>query len=250
MGRFETTASTYERFREPYPAEFFAAIAKRLNLVGRERLIDLGTGPGVIALGLAPYVGSVFGVDPEPTMLAEARANAERRGIALSLFAGRTEDLPADHGRFDIISIGRALHWMDRAATLAVLERILAQDGVILIIGSRSDTSGRNPWYETLESMLRSWNPTAQRGWNHIYEPWFNETPFGAGDRITYAFEQPVTPEDLFNRALTRSSTSAAILGERLDDCRAALHAALAPFFPEGVRSESLTATAWVIRRR
>src|SRR5277367_2151063 len=52
MGRFETTARTYAARREPYPAEFFAAAADALKLRGDESLIDLGTGPGLLATAL------------------------------------------------------------------------------------------------------------------------------------------------------------------------------------------------------
>jgi predicted RNA methylase len=74
MGRFATTAELYEQYRPPYPAEFFQAVAQRLTLSRQHALIDLGTGPGLLALGFAPYAGRVVGVDPEPEMLAAARA--------------------------------------------------------------------------------------------------------------------------------------------------------------------------------
>jgi hypothetical protein len=57
MGRFETTAPTYAARREPYPPSFLAAAADLLKLEGCEGLIDLGMGPGPLALGFAPYVG-------------------------------------------------------------------------------------------------------------------------------------------------------------------------------------------------
>ena len=250
MGRFETTASTYERYREPYPPEFFAAIADRLAVSGNERLIDLGTGPGVIALGMAPHVGSVLGVDPEPSMLSEAEANAARRGVALPLLAGRAEDLPAELGTFDIVTIGRALHWMDRPAALAVLDRILAKDGAILIIGTIAGTGEDNPWRGTMTEVLHSWNPDAHGRWDHVYNGWWDGSPFGEMEAILHPFQQPVTPDWLFKRALTRSSTSAAILGDRIEACREELLAALTPFFPEGERMETLVAKANVIRRR
>ena len=44
MGRFETTAAAYAARREPYPPAFFAAVAEKLGLTGREALIDLGIG--------------------------------------------------------------------------------------------------------------------------------------------------------------------------------------------------------------
>ncbi|MCX5481411.1 class I SAM-dependent methyltransferase [Kaistia geumhonensis] len=249
MGRFETTAATYERFREPYPAAFFAKVAERLGLAGSERLIDLGTGPGILALGFAPYVGSVLGVDPEAEMIAVARDNAARDGLALPLIHGRTEDLSADLGTFDLVTIGRALHWMERAPTVAVLDRLLAQEGVILTTGSAPAKDDRNPWLETMERVSHSWAPHDERVLS-VYRTWFEATPFAEVEDITYVFAAPVTPEHLFARLLTRSSTSPAILGDRIAACRAELLGELAPFFPDGEREETLVARATVIRRR
>lgn len=73
MGRFATTAPLYEQFRPPYFPEFFRTVAQKQMLGRQHALIDLGTGPGLIALGFAPYVGRVVGVDPEPAMLEAAK---------------------------------------------------------------------------------------------------------------------------------------------------------------------------------
>lgn len=250
MGRFASTAETYRRFREPYPPAFFALVADRLALGGHEALIDLGTGPGVLALGFKPYVGSILGVDPEPNMLAAARSDAAAAGIELPLIAGRTEDLPADLGPFDLITIGRALHWMDRAATLPVFERLLAPGGAILICGTSPVKDARNHWYEPFDAVNLAYSSRKTTGWREIYENWFNETAFAETEVIEHEFTQSITPEALFERLLTRSSTSPAVLGDRLESCRADLMAALEPYFPDGARSETLRAKANVYRRR
>ncbi|WGS22991.1 hypothetical protein [Bradyrhizobium sp. ISRA463] len=52
MGRFATTAPLYEQFRPPYFPEFFRTVAQKQMLGRQHALIDLGTGPGLIALGL------------------------------------------------------------------------------------------------------------------------------------------------------------------------------------------------------
>ena len=72
MGRFASTVALYEELRPPYPEEFFRTVALRLKLSKQHALIDLGTGPGLLALGFAPHVGRIVGVDPEPDMLAAA----------------------------------------------------------------------------------------------------------------------------------------------------------------------------------
>jgi predicted RNA methylase len=80
MGRFATTAALYEDLRPPYPPAFFRSVAEKLALSGQSALIDLGTGPGLLALGFAPFAGRIVGVDPEPDMIAAAaRASALTR---------------------------------------------------------------------------------------------------------------------------------------------------------------------------
>src|SRR5690242_18392115 len=144
MGRFATTVALYEELRPPYPPAFFATVAERLRLSRQHVLIDLGTGPGLLALGFAPFVGRVTGVDPEPAMLAAARAAAAREGKALELIESRAEDLGPDIGRFDFVTIGRALHWMDETALGALFQRLAAPHGVIAVCASFSSHDGRN----------------------------------------------------------------------------------------------------------
>jgi ubiquinone/menaquinone biosynthesis C-methylase UbiE len=95
MGRFATTVPLYEKLRPPYPAVFFRNIARRLHLGREHALIDLGTGPGLLALGFAPYVGCVVGVDPEPAMLAAARKAAADASKAITLIESRAKPFRA-----------------------------------------------------------------------------------------------------------------------------------------------------------
>ena len=244
MGRFETTAATYAARREPYPAAFFAAVAERLGLVGREALIDLGTGPGVLALGFSPYVASVCGVDPEPAMLAEAARTAAAAGLTFPLALGRAEDVGADLGTFDLVTIGRALHWMEREPTLAALDRMLAPGGCILICGSRM--SEANPWRGAFERVTRAWSGGGEPHHRRVHEQFFEGARYARVDEIEVAHRQPIDVEALVERALTRSTTSPAMLGDRAEAFKAELREALAPFFTEGGVEEIVEARARV----
>src|SRR5271156_6992648 len=83
MGRFASTVAYYESARPPYGAAFFEAVALELGLDGDQRLLDVGAGPGILAVGFAPYCREVVGVDPEPAMVEAARVAAERTGVAV-----------------------------------------------------------------------------------------------------------------------------------------------------------------------
>ncbi len=246
VGRSETTSRTYAARREPYPPAFFAAAAEALKLSGREGLIDLGTGPDLLALGFAPYVGSVLGVDPEPAMVAAARQAAAEAIIRFPVIEVRAEDVAAELGPFDLATIGRALHWMDRERTLAVLDRILAPDARILVCGSTSVAGESNPWRAAYDAVLRSWRDPRDGAHRRVDEHWFDSTRFMRIGEVKVGHNQEITPQALFERALTRSTSSPAILGERVGAFRAELLEALGPFFPNFVGREVIEAKAWV----
>ena len=158
MGRFASTVAFYESARPPYGAAFFAEVARALGFDRRERLLDVGAGPGLIAIGFAAYCGEIVGVDPEPAMIEAAREAAERSGVALRLIESRFEDLPARLGAFDVVTIGRALHWLDPDPARSMLERVVAPQGRILVCRARSVKDGRNPWLDAFDAVRGRWS--------------------------------------------------------------------------------------------
>jgi SAM-dependent methyltransferase len=254
MGRFETTVPFYARYREPYPAVFFSAVAERLGFRGDEKLLDVGCGPGLLAVGFAPFVGSCTGVDPEPAMLAAARAAAQAAGVELRLIEARVEDLPAGIGAFDLVTIGRALHWLNREATLQVLNRIVAADGAVLSCGTRTSGSDLNPWAKPYEAVTRAWasEPDDQlyrRRYHIDHAAWFAGSRFQMVEEIKLTYRHRVTIADLVGRALSKSTTSPEVLGDRRAAFEDAIGKALEPFAVEGVLDEEVEPVATVMKQ-
>ena len=219
-------------------------------------LIDLGTGPGLLALGFAPYVGRIVGVDPEPAMLAAAKKAAERASQAFTLIAGKTEDLPDDIGRFDVVTIGRALHWMDREATLARLERLVAPEGVILVCASFSATNERNPWLGEYNTARRAWSEeslwseSGSGGRTHRdLAGFFRGTRFHAADVIKVETSHEISVRDLARRVLTFSSSSPDVLGDKAEAMLRDVEQRLLPLSRDGWITEVVAATAQQVKR-
>jgi SAM-dependent methyltransferase len=250
MGRFESSVAFYDRYREPYPAEFFAEAAGRLRVQGAERLLDAACGPAPLAIGFAPYVGSCVGVDPEPGMLAAARQLASGAGVRLQLIESRLEDLPASAGIFQIATIGRALHWLDRDGAIAVFERVLVLGGYVLVCGALSAHGPENPWSTAFHDIRWAWSEDPSDRRYHIdVDAWFSGTAFHKVEEIQVNYHHRVTLDGLIGRALSMSTTSPALLGERRADFEAALRAALEPFAEDGSLAEEVRARAQVFRR-
>jgi SAM-dependent methyltransferase len=256
MGRFATTVALYEELRTPYPPAFFREVAQRLAFTKAQALIDLGTGPGLLALGFAPYVGRITGVDPEPAMLAAARKAAERGSQDLTLIAGKAEDLPDDIGRFDVVTIGRALHWMDRDLTLERLERLVEPNGVILVCSSVSAGEGRNPWLEDYNAARRAWSNESlwsdsgsARRTHRDLAGFFHGTRFQTGDVIKVETSHQVSLHNLARRVMTFSSSSPGVLGDQAEAMVRDVEQRLFPFSRDGFVSEVVVAMAQVVRR-
>ena len=240
MGRFATTVALYEELRPPYPAEFFRGVAQRLSLGKQHALIDLGTGPGLLALGFARYVGRIVGVDPEPAMIAAATKAAARASQTITLIEGKAEELPEEIGRFEVVTIGRALHWMDRDATLAVLERLVSPDGRILVCASFSAMDGSNPWLDEYNEARRVWSRPSlwSENWAVASEPiatlrrFFRGTRFHVADLIKVESSHEIDVRDLARRVLTFSPSSPDALGDRADAMLHDVEAASAPLQP------------------
>jgi SAM-dependent methyltransferase len=256
MGRFASTVSLYENLRPPYPPAFFRTVAERLSFSQKHALIDLGTGPGLLALGFAPYVGRIVGVDPEGAMLAAARRAAAREGRELTLIEGRAETLAETVGTFEVVTIGRALHWMDRDGALALFDRLLARDGTILVCASFSARDARNPWLEDYNAARRAWSPATL--WDESgsgarthrdLAVFFDASAFRPVDRIKVETSHSVSVGDLAKRVLTFSSSSPEVLGDKAEAMLADVAERLLPFSRDGRVAETLVSTAQVVRR-
>lgn len=88
-------ASHYLRYRPSYPRPLLADLVARANPPVGSVLLDLASGPGRVALDLAPSFETVWAIDLEPEMVEVGRQEAARRRIGnVSWVVGRAEDAP------------------------------------------------------------------------------------------------------------------------------------------------------------
>ena len=249
MGRFASTAQFYGRYREAYPSEFFRAVAVRLGLTGRERLVDAACGPAPLAIGFAPFVGSAVGVDTEPKMVAAAKVAAAEAGVRIELLEARIEDVGENLGSADLVTIGRALHWLPRDGTLAVLDRMVAKNGWIAVCWSITSEAPINRWAGAFHRIQLPWSsdPHGQR-YRLRPETWFDGSRFRKAGEIAVTQRRAVKIDDLIGRALSRSTTSPAVLGNRRREFERALREGLKPFSRGGVLHEEIIARATIFQ--
>src|ERR1700719_4219688 len=99
-----------------------AVLREELSLDGTARLIDVGCGPGSVALLMAPLFAEVVGVDPDPGMIAAAMTEASRRGVTNGRWMEMpAEALPADLGSFRVATFPQSFHWMNREKVASIV---------------------------------------------------------------------------------------------------------------------------------
>jgi len=251
--RFRSAAEHYRKGRPPYAAALFDRVAQRVGLMQGHAVLDLGCGPGQLALGFARFSGFVTAIDPEPEMLRIAANEAAEAGYKIRFLEGSSYDIGPALGIFHLTAIGRAFHWMDRADTLERLDGMIDRSGALALFADRHPEVPENAWRKAYDAVLDSYSAedSARRQrkgstWPH-HEAVLLDSCFSQLERIG-VIEQRRTPvTHIEDRMLSLSSVSRDKIGARTEAMIAELREALAPFaidgaVPEVVESEALIA--------
>jgi ubiquinone/menaquinone biosynthesis C-methylase UbiE len=95
-----------------------------------DRVLEIGTGTGNIALHIAPHVASVVGVDISPEMVQEAEQKRSHIGISNVEFrVGDAYDLPFEDGTFDRVVCVNVLQTMKEPERAIREGRRVLRDG-------------------------------------------------------------------------------------------------------------------------
>jgi 2-polyprenyl-3-methyl-5-hydroxy-6-metoxy-1,4-benzoquinol methylase len=105
---------------------------ERFGLVGCERVLDLGCGPGQWLPSLARQNAGVIGVDVDATLLEVARETAAPRHRVM-LVQSRAESLCFRGATFDAVLCYGVLMYTDYETTLREVSRVLKPGGRLII---------------------------------------------------------------------------------------------------------------------
>jgi SAM-dependent methyltransferase len=220
VGLFTGTASYYARFRSRYPPELLTRLAEEARLDGTGRLLDLGSGPGFLAVPLSAYVAEVVAVDPEPEMLAELDAPTNVRTVV-----GRAEDVDETWGSFRLATIGRAFHWMDGPLVLERLARVTSQ---LALVGDRLEETDAQVTVRDVAEELFGERPAMKQP-NVKYEESLAASAFSDVVELRVEVDRTWTVEQLIGLAYSTSYGAPHRVGVRRDEFERVLRERLRP---------------------
>ncbi len=143
-GSFGAVATHYERYRPGPPEDAVAWLLP--EPVGT--VADLGAGTGALTRLLVEHADRVVAVEPDDRM----RAVLADEGAGVSPVDGRGESLPLADGSVDAVLASSSWHWMDPAATLAEVRRVLVPGGLVGVMWTGPDQAG--PFMERVRALL------------------------------------------------------------------------------------------------
>jgi predicted RNA methylase len=253
--RFRSTVPFYAAYRVPYPEALVASVAERCGLAPGSPVLDLGCGPGQLAVAFARLGCTVTAMDPEPEMLAAAARHAAASGVTVNLVEGSSYDLGTCRGPFQLVAMGRSFHWMDRDQTLRVLDRTIDPSGAVVLFGDRRVATPGADWPSLLHDLGVEFVPRrmAQRPHgNPAWEPHeavLLRSPFPHVTLHGITVARRLSVDDIVGLAQSKSSTSPEALGEQRAEFERRLRAGLAELAPDGQFDEIVEIRAVVARR-
>jgi ubiquinone/menaquinone biosynthesis C-methylase UbiE len=254
---FAGAARYYEQGRLPYAPGLADAFARNLALDGQGRLLDVGCGPGTVALRLAPLFEAVVGLDPDQEMLACAFRAAAERGIGNATWVRqRAEALPAGLGSFRIVTFAASFHWMDRPRVASAVATMLDPGGAVVQVDApsyridelaaetrRGSLPFPPPPNDALDQLRRQYLGSDRRAGQGIRntspdgeDGVFQQAGFLPAETVTVPDQRAVerTIDDVVATVFSTSSAAPHLFGDRQEDYERDLREILTQASPSG----------------
>ncbi len=247
---FRGTAWYYARYRLPYPDELINHVIAEFHLDGRGHLLDVGCGPGTVALRLRGAFEEVVGIDADPEMIEEAHRQGEAVGAANARWLCMpAEEISSELGTFRLVTCGNALHWLDRDRVLQRCHDLLTDDGGIAILAQTPIAwEEKEPWQRELEAVLKKWLGDKRRaGAGERFEQTLARSSFRSVKCREHRAHHVRTVDSIIGHLYSTSFAARPLLGDDApafeQDVRSAL-VGVTPdgLFPEEVVTQSLLA--------
>lgn len=239
--RFRSTVPYYARYRLAYPPALIERVSGAVGLRPGDAVMDLGCGPGLLAIPFAERGARVVAIDPEPAMLEAARNAAAAEDVAIDFRLASSASLPADIGPFKLAAMGRSFHWMDRSETLRLLDALIVQGGAIALFDDTHPNTVENNWLSVLDEVASRFGveeeihrAARRRSDFRSHVSYLFDSAFSEIVRIGVYVRRAINADDIVGRAFSLSVLSHDKLGEWASVFEAELRAALAGLSADG----------------
>lgn len=121
------TSADYAKFRDIYPTEFYEKILSLGLCAKGQKVLDLGTGTGVIPRNMQQFGAEWTGTDISENQIEQAQKLSE--GMNIEYFASSAEELSFPDGTFDVITACQCFWYFNHEKLAPRLHKMLKSGG-------------------------------------------------------------------------------------------------------------------------
>jgi len=126
------TSKDYARFRPGPPDSFFRKLsALDVGLKG-QKVLDLGTGTGVIAHQFAKQGCHVTACDISENQIKMAKELAQTDNLNIQYFVSASEEINLPEQSFDLITANQCFLYFDKSKMIPLIQKLLSPTGVLV----------------------------------------------------------------------------------------------------------------------
>jgi SAM-dependent methyltransferase len=233
---FGKTATDYARHRAGYPDWLFERLMRRGLVRPGMRALDLATGTGYLARGLAQRGLRVTGIDIAAEMMEAAKALDAVQGLQIDYVVGKAEGTGLPSAQFDLVTAACCWHWFDRLKATTEVLRLLKPGGWLLICAQNWFPLGGNVVART-EAIVQRHNPKWPFGGLDGMTPGavrdLRTAGFGAIESFSVDFEIPYTHDGWRGRMRASAGVSGSLAPAQVKAFDEELADMLAQEFPQ-----------------
>lgn len=128
------TSEEYAKYRDIYPKEFYRKITDRGLCIKGQKVLDLGTGTGVLPRNMYQYGAKWTGTDISPEQIEQANLLSEAENKNIEYLAVSTEDIDLPKESFDVITACQCFWYFDHERVMPKLAELLKPEGKLVIL--------------------------------------------------------------------------------------------------------------------
>ena len=124
----------YAMFRDIYPEAFYKRLVQLGLCVKNQKVLDLGTGTGVLPRNMYKYGASFIGADISENQINQARRLSEKAGMDVEYIVVSAEDIDFSYNTFDVVTACQCFMYFDKSIVLPKIHKILKDGGHFCIL--------------------------------------------------------------------------------------------------------------------
>ena len=128
------TSEDYAKYRDIYPEKLYKKIADRGLCIDGQKVLDLGTGTGVLPRNMYKYGAEWTGTDISPEQIEKAKMLADAAKMKIRFQAVSTEEIDFPDETFDVITACQCFWYFDHEKVIPKLSKFLKKNGKLLIL--------------------------------------------------------------------------------------------------------------------